>query len=134
MAKKEIKGLRGWLLLFVIISVISLISLAYELYNNFFIYLWSGLIGKIILVSAFMSLLLTLIYLILIFKKSSFAVAAVITALLYDTAVNFSIFILLLNISPTKPSELYLSSFLIIFNLVWIFYFNFSRRVRNTFN
>ena len=90
MIKKEIKGVKGWLLLFVVISILSLISLIYNLYSDFFIYLWGGLIGKIILVSTFMSVLLTLIYLILIFKESSYAVMAVITMMVFMITAFYS--------------------------------------------
>lgn len=129
---KIIKGIKGWLLLFVIISILNLMGLICTLYRDFFIYLWGGLIGKIILVSTIISAFLILNYLILMFMKSKYAVLCVITALIYDAVINFSLLIMLLNIS-SRVSEIYLSAFLVIFNLLWVLYFNFSKRVRNTF-
>jgi hypothetical protein len=134
MVKKKINGIRGWLLLFVIISTLSLINLIYRLCNDFLTYLGGGMIGKIMLIGAVMSILLTIIYLTLIFQKSRYAVFGIIIALLYDMAINFTLFVIILNIAPSNRLEIYLSAGLILFNLAWVLYFNFSNRVRNTFN
>jgi hypothetical protein len=137
MAKEALKGIGGWLLVFVICTAISVLYGIFSIISLLTVLISSGLISNIFaIISILMALIplsLLLINGILILRK-------------YEKAIKFTIFTLIFNFvwflvemgfmiiaGLNTPAEIwpYLTMNL-SWALIWLVYFKKSKRVKNT--
>jgi hypothetical protein len=133
MAKKQIKGIKGWLLLIVLVLIAELI-LTLSLFYPKASQLYHGVNSeKLFFVVIIILVILFINALALIIFKSRYAPVWTVIALMYNIA--FSISQLVVNSSPSMGETAFVSANLgmIIKDLLIILYFCYSIRVRNTF-
>ena len=138
MAKEALKGIGGWLLVFVICIALSVFYGAFSIVSLLIILISSGLISNIfVIISILMALVplsLLLINGILILQK-------------YEKAIKFTIFTLIFNfiwflaelgfmvitgsnaLTGLWPAYLILN---LAWAVIWVIYFKKSKRVKNT--
>lgn len=129
----KISGIKGWLLTFVIITLLGIILAIDNLAPMLAQILTSSLTQTLLIIMLLLLIILTINSLILIFTKSEYAPIWTIVFLMYDIAVNITY--CFVNTSPLISRVQYISLTLaaIILDLAWILYFNYSQRIKNTF-
>ena len=139
-AKEKIKGIGGWLLIFIIYSIIILPRNFINLFGGNSLFSWMIATNLIVVLS-------TLIYLIFIFKKSKYSPLVVIISL-WAQMIIISLSFFFVDVGELtqeiygKAMDVNLSFETLIVSLLlvvlfwiipWTLYFLKSKRVKNTF-
>jgi len=133
---KEIGGIGGWLLFFVIFQVLSSVDDLFKLFDKISSFFNPPVEGLTIsplfvfidIILIFILIAFAAISLVLIFKKKQKAVAWVISMLVYQ-ALYLTIWKLFMT-----PFTIWIFTaiFNLLYSIIWIFYFKKSQRVKNT--